>query len=110
MEVNQKSIRRVIMETIGKDIKRKNRNPPVRKETRKIIKRNMINGKNGNMTKSNQIKSNQKVMRRTMMEMIIKGIKRKNENPPVRKKTRKKTRKFVKINGNVWNVRRNLIH
>ena len=33
---------------------------------------------NGSMTKSNQIKSNQKVMRRTMMQMIGKGIKRKN--------------------------------
>ena len=42
-------------------------------------------------------------MRRTMMEMIEKGIKRKNENPPVRKKTRK-------MNGNVWNVKQNVIH
>ena len=63
----------------------------------------MINGKNGNMMKSNQIKSNKKVMRRTMRKMIGKGIKRKNENPPGRKKTRK-------MNGNVWNVKRNVIH
>ena len=42
-------------------------------------------------------------MRRTMMKMIGKGIKRKNENPPVRKKTRK-------MNGNVWNVKQNVIH
>merc|ERR1711873_190888 len=69
------------------------------------MKRNMINGKNGSM-----MESNQKVMRRNMMEMIEKGIKRKNENPPVRKKTRKKTRKFAKMNGNVWNVKRNVIH
>ena len=107
MEVNKKSIRRIMMEIIGKGIKRKNGNPPVRKETRKetrkIMTRNMINGKNGSMTKSNQIKSNKKIMRRTMMEMIEKGIKRKNKNPPVRKKTRK-------MNGNVWNVKRNVIH
>ena len=97
------------MEIIEKGTKRKNGNPPVRKETRKktrkIMKRNMINGKNGNM-----MKVNQKVIRRTMMEVIEKGIKRKNGNPPVRKKTRKKTRKFAKMNGNVWNVRRNVIH
>ena len=49
-------------------------------------------------------------MKRTMRKMIGKGIKRKNENPPVRKKTRKKTRKFAKMNGNVWNVRQNVIH
>ena len=63
----------------------------------------MINGKNGNMMKSNQIKLNKKVMRRTMRKMIGKGIKRKNENPQGRKKIRK-------MNGNVWNVKRNVIH
>ena len=102
------------MEIIGKGIKRKNGNPPVRKETRKetrkIIKRNMINGKNGNMMKSNQIKSNKKITRRTMMKMIGKDIKRTNKNPPVRKKTRKKARKLTEMNGNVWNVRKNVIH
>ena len=42
-------------------------------------------------------------MRRTMRKMIGKGIKRKNENPQGRKKIRK-------MNGNVWNVKRNVIH
>ena len=93
-EVNKKTRRGFMMEIIGKGIKRKNKNPPVRmgtrKETRKIRKRNMIN-------------VNQKVMKRTMRKMIGKGIKRKNENPQGRKKIRK-------MNGNVWNVKRNVIH
>ena len=109
MKINQKAIRRIMMEAIERGKKRKNGNLPIRKKTRKktkkLMKMNMINGKNGKM-----MKVNQKVIRRTMMEVIEKGIKRKNGNPPVRKKTRKKARKLTKMNGNVWNVRRNVIH
>ena len=70
-----------------------------------MMAKNVINGKNDNM-----MEANKKSIRRIMMEIIRKGIKRKNGNPPVRKKTRKKARKLTEINGNVWNVRRNVIH
>ena len=53
---------------------------------------------------------NQRGIRRNVMEVIERGIERKNGDLPVRKKTRKKTRRLMKMNGDVWNVRRNLIH